>query len=119
MLMGELTQSKVYLCLAPMDMRKGFDTLASAVQTVLSHDPHSGHCFVFRNKVGDRIKILRWDGNGLSLYYKRLDQGQFIWPKRTKTGVLQLTKAQLNVLLEGMDWRLLRTRRVKRPQIAA
>ena len=119
MLMGDMSQVKVYLCLAPMDMRKGFDTLASAVQTVLSHDPHSGHCFVFRNKAGDRVKILRWDGSGLSLYYKRLEQGQFIWPKRTKTGILQLNMAQLNVLLDGMDWCRLKTTRVKRPKIAA
>ena len=117
--MDNISQAKVYLCLAPMNMRKGFDTLASAIQTVLLQDPHSGHCFVFRNKAGDRVKILRWDGNGLSLYYKRLDQGQFIWPKRTKAGVFQLNQAQLNVLLEGMDWRILKTRRIKRPQVAA
>jgi transposase len=61
-------------------MRKGFDTLAEAVRTVLELDPLSGHLFVFRSRDGCRIKILWWDSNGYCIYCKRLERGTFLFP---------------------------------------
>ena len=95
---------RVYLALAPADMRKGFDSLAMLAQETLKQDPFSGALFVFRGKRGDLVKILCWDGQGYCLYAKRLEKGRFVWPA-TRDGVVTLTSAQLSMLLKGIDWR--------------
>jgi transposase len=95
------------------DMRKGFDGLTALVQMQLSEDPFSGHLFVFRGRRGDRLKILWWSGDGLCLFYKRLEHGHFVWPQ-ARSGAVCLSNAQLSMLLEGIDWR--RPRKTWRPQ---
>lgn len=85
-------------------MRKGFDGLSALVQHVLKREPFSGHVFVFRGRRGDRLKLLWWDGQGLCLYYKRLEQGRFTWPS-ANGGAVHLTQSELALLLEGLDWR--------------
>jgi transposase len=74
------------------------------VQTVLNKKPFSGNVFVFRGRRGDLIKLLWWDGDGLCLFVKRLERGRFIWPK-AENGSVALSRAQLSMLLEGIDWR--------------
>ena len=106
---------QVWLAAGVTDMRKGFDGLSALVQTQLTQDAFSGQVFVFRGRRGDRIKILWWDGFGLCLFYKRLENGRFIWPQAT-TGTVLLTSAQLSMLLEGIDWR--RPLRTSAPLIA-
>jgi transposase len=86
------------------DMRSGFNGLAAKVQTALAKDPLSGHVFVFRDRRGDLIKLLRWRGDGLYLLTKRLERGRFIWPQASNSSVA-LTPAQLSMLLVGIDWR--------------
>lgn len=85
-------------------MRRGFDGLTAQVQQTLDADPFSGHVFVFRGRRGDRIKVLWWSGDGLCLFIKRLEAGYFIWPQAS-SGSVQLSAAQLSMLLEGIDWR--------------
>ena len=68
---------RVMIATKPVDFRKGHDGLAAVVQNQLGLDPHSGIVVVFRSKRGDRIKVLVWDGSGLVLTYKRLDEGTF------------------------------------------
>ena len=68
-------------------------------------NPFSGHVFVFRGRRGDIIKELWFDGQGLCLFAKRLEDGIFRWPK-IEDGVMRLSAAQLSALLEGLDWRL-------------
>lgn len=97
--------SRIWLVAGVTDMRKGFDGLATVVQTQISAEPLSGHLFVFRGRRGDRIKVLWWDGDGLCLYAKRLERGKFVWP-RAHNGQVLLTTAQLSMLLEGIDWRM-------------
>jgi transposase len=96
--------TRIYLALAPTDMRKGFDGLAAQVSQVLRRDPFSGQLFLFRGKRGDRLKALYWDGSGLCLFAKRLERGRFVWP-RVSEGAVTLTPAQLAMLIEGLDWR--------------
>jgi transposase len=105
--------TRVYLACRPVDMRKGFDGLSAQVQSMLRADPFSGHVFVFRSKRGDYVKILHWDGTGLCLYAKRLEDGRFAWPPVLDEGY-QMSSAQLELLLEGMDWR--RTFAAPQPQ---
>ena len=85
-------------------MRRGFHGLSAQVQTVLEQEPYSGHVFVFRGRRGDLIKLLWFDGDGLCLFQKRLERGRFIWPQAT-SGAVSLSRAQLSMLLEGIDWR--------------
>jgi transposase len=75
-------------------MRRGFDGLSADGAQVLKADPFSGAVFVFRGKRGDYLKILTWDGSGLCLFAKRLDNGKFVWPPIVD-GPLKLTPAQL------------------------
>ncbi len=67
-------------------------------------NPFSGAVYVFRAKRADRIKLIFWDGTGVCLFAKRLEDGKFRWPK-IEDGVIRLTAAQLSALLEGLDWR--------------
>jgi transposase len=96
-------------------MRRGFHGLSAKVQTVLEQQPYSGHVFVFRGRRGDLIKVLWFDGDGLCLFAKRLERGRFVWPQATE-GTVALTRAQLSMLLEGIDWR--RPERTWAPELA-
>jgi len=97
---------KVHLAIDVIDMRKGLDGLAMLVQGVLRHDPFSGHLFVFRGRRANLIKIVYWDGTGLCLFTKRLEQGVFQWPRNADpSGTIALTSAQLSMLIDGLDWR--------------
>ena len=95
---------RVWLATGHTDMRKGFDGLALMVQEKLKLDPHSGQLFVFRGRRGGLLKVLWHDGQGMCLFAKRLERGRFIWPK-AENGSVSLTRAQLSMLLEGIDWR--------------
>jgi transposase len=96
--------TKVYLATRPVSMRYGFDGLAAQIANVLQADPYSCHIFIFRGKRGDYLKLLYWDGSGLCLFAKRLEQGRFVWPPIVD-GALILTPAQLALLVEAIDWR--------------
>ncbi len=87
----------------PVDFRKGASGLAALVQAEIKADPFSGTVFVFRAKRADRIKLVFWDGTGLCLFAKTLEDGRFRWPK-IEDGSMRLTPAQLGALIEGLDW---------------
>jgi RHS repeat-associated protein len=57
----------VFLALAPIDGRKGFNGLYTLVKETLQQEPTSGFLFVFLNKRRNRLKILTYDGSGLWL----------------------------------------------------
>jgi transposase len=96
--------TRIWLAAGITDMRRGFYGLSAQVQTVLEQEPYSGHVFVFRGRRGDMIKLLWFDGDGLCLFQKRLERGRFIWPQ-ADSGTVSLSRAQLSMLLEGIDWR--------------
>jgi len=95
---------RVVVATKPADFRKGHDGLAAIVERELGLDPHSGLIVVFRSKRGDRIKVLLWDGSGLVLIYKRLEEGKFAWPS-IRDGMMRLSRAQFEALFDGLDWR--------------
>ncbi len=96
---------RVHIALGVTDMRKGLDGLAMLVQEVLRQDPFSGHLFAFRGRKANLIKIVFWDGTGLCLFSKRLEDGRFPWPGADKLGdTVALTSEQLSMLIEGIDW---------------
>jgi transposase len=96
--------TRIWIVAGITDLRRGFIGLSAMVQTALKENPFSGQVFVFRGRRGDLIKLLWYDGDGLCLFAKRLERGRFIWPK-VETGTISLTRAQLSMLLEGIDWR--------------
>ncbi|OWY07242.1 IS66 family insertion sequence element accessory protein TnpB, partial [Thioclava sp. IC9] len=71
---------RILVATQPVDFRKGHDGLAALVASVLKEDPFTGTVFLFRAKRADRLKILFWDGTGLVMAYKRLEESSFIWP---------------------------------------
>jgi transposase len=94
--------TRVYVALAPVDLRGGFNTLAALVQNRLQADPLSGHLFVFTNRERNRLKVLYWDGSGLWLCAKRLEQGRFGWPTGQGASCL-LRPEQWTNLVQGME----------------
>ncbi len=99
------SNTRVWLAAGVTDMRRGFNTLAAQAEKTLEQDPFSGHLFVFRGRRGDLLKIIWWDSQGACLFSKRLERGRFVWPA-AKEGKINLTSAQLAMLLEGIDWRI-------------
>jgi len=97
-------RSKIYLFTGVTDMRKGAASLAMLTGSMLSTDLGVSKMFVFRGRSADRIKILWWD-QGFCLFYKCFNKGKFIWPSSTDKGSIGITRAQLSMLLEGIDWR--------------
>lgn len=98
------SNTQIWMVAGLTDLRRGFVGLSAMVQTALEQNPFNGQVFVFRGKRGDLIKLLWFDGDGLCLFAKRLERGRFIWPK-VEQGRIALTRAQLAMLLEGIDWR--------------
>jgi transposase len=113
---GPTGQVRVLVATKPVDFRKGMDGLAALVKEQLRSDPFSGAIYVFRAKRADRVKLIWWDGTGLCLFAKRLEDDKFRWPK-IEDGVMRLTAAQLQALVEGLDWRRVHAvRRTRAPQ---
>jgi transposase len=103
-MIGPTGAVRILVATRPVDFRKGAEGLAALVRETMGADPFSGAVYVFRAKRADRIKLIFWDGTGVCLMAKRLEDGEFRWPK-AQDGVLRLTAAQLSALLEGLDWR--------------
>ena len=110
--------ARIFVCLEAADMRRSFDGLSAMVEQVIERDPLSGHLFVFRNRRGDRVKILWWDKDGLALWYKRLERGVFRFPQRAGAQA-ELSAAELMLLLEGIEVTgMKRRKRYARPEIS-
>lgn len=96
--------TKVFLGVAPVDMRKGFDGLFGLVRDHLRQDPLSGHLFLFANRSRTRMKVLVWDGSGLWVCAKRLEKGRFRWPTAEATiRSVTMRGEELAMLLNGLD----------------
>jgi transposase len=93
---------RIFVCLEPADMRRSFDGLARMAQDIVGRDPSSGHLFVFRNRRGDRVKILWWDRDGYALWYKRLEAGVFRFPW-LQGEATEVSPAELAMVLEGIQ----------------
>ncbi len=101
-MIGSTRQVGVYAYGAPVDMRKGFDGLSALVTAGLGRDPLSGDCYLFANRPRTRATVLMWDGTGLCIYAKRLEQGRFaaLW-REEHAATLTLTMSELQLCLEG------------------
>ena len=102
---------RIFVATQPTNMHLSFDRLAALARDVIQQDPLSGHLFVFRNRGGDKVKILGWDRSGFCLWYKRLEQGVFHFP-HAATPHLEVDAAELTLLLDGIDL----TTAIRRPR---
>jgi len=96
-------RTKVFVCKEPTDMRASYDTLFTKAKGVLKQDPFSGHLFVFINGRRTSIKCLYYDGTGLVIVAKRLEQGLFSRINPMYRGELRLTAAEFALFFEGAD----------------
>ena len=112
MLRPDRSIERVYLYRSPIDMRKqmmlrnpwrGMDGLSLLVKHAMQLDPLSGALFVFINRSRNKLKLLLWERNGFIVWYKRLEQDRFAWPRHMDQSVLTLSGEQLNWLLDGYD----------------
>lgn len=116
--LGDLDRSsaaRIFLCTQPTDMRRSFDRLAEMVKEALAQDVLSGNLFVFRSRGADKLKILYWDADGFAIWYKRLEEGAFRFPRVAEgQASVEVKASELAMLLEGIDLRSVkRTRRFK------
>ena len=95
---------KIYVAVEPCDLRKSFEGLAALTATALERDIREGALFVFGNRSHTRLKILYWDGTGLWVMAKRLEEGTFSWPKGEQK-VISLRPEALAMLTDGVDLR--------------
>lgn len=102
---------RIYLATGATDMRRSIDGLSALVRDRFALDPLSGHLFLFRNRRGDRLKVLAWDRSGFWVLYKRLEQGTFAWPTESGTAPVEMRSADLLLLLSGVEITQTRRRR--------
>ena len=96
---------EIFVGLTPVDLRWGFDRLAGLVEEQIGRRARSGALFVFFGRRRAALKILFYDGGGLCLYYKRLDEGTFRIPEMLRPGVTSVVvgERELDALLDGID----------------
>jgi transposase len=109
-------QPRIFVAVEPVDLRLGLDGLCARVHHVLSLDAFGGDWFMFRNKAGNRLKVLVFDGGGFWLCYRRLERGSWVWPK-AGDGVMTLSYAQFLLLVQGQDWRSVKVPEKSRPSL--
>ena len=100
---------RIFLAARPADMRRGFDGLARMTSEIIRQDPLSGALFVFRNRKGDRLKVLYWAGDGYALWYRRLERGTFRFPA-CDGDAAEIRGADLAMILDGVDLASVRRR---------
>ncbi|MCB1933973.1 MAG: IS66 family insertion sequence element accessory protein TnpB [Candidatus Accumulibacter sp.] len=111
-----ISPEQVWLAVEPVDMRRGIDGLSQLVQQALGRSPCDGTAYAFRNRAGNRLKLLIWDGTGVWLCARRLHQGRFTWPQG-QDSVCTLSPAEWQWLTSGIDWRRLQARPSARWQV--
>src|SRR3954454_4408468 len=106
---------KYYLYGGDADMRKGFDSLSGMVSQHMKLSALSGAVFIFVNRRRNQLKLLLWEGDGFSLYHKRLEQGTYelppTVPQNNKTGSISLTHQQLQLILQGISLKSVKHRK--------
>lgn len=115
---GLPTGTNIFLCTQPVDFRKGFDGLTGVVTAALGHNVTDGSLFLFVNRKQDRIKALWWETGGLTLWYRRLEQGTVELPKADgDQSHVTIDSVELAMWIAGVPLKSARQRR-KRMKVA-
>jgi transposase len=103
---------KYYLYCGDTDMRKGFDSLSGIISEHMKLSALSGAVFIFLNKRHNQLKLLLWEGDGFSLYHKRLERGTYELPVQSdKTGSMSITPQQLQLIVQGISLKSVKHRK--------
>ena len=94
---------QVYLHRDPVDFRKAINGLVVIIEQSMALSPFAEAVFVFCNRSRDKLKVVYWDETGFCLWYKRLEQSKFKWPRCADTSVVELSEEQFHWLLRGFD----------------
>lgn len=96
---------RVYIAVAPSNLRKSFEGLSNEVRMTLANDPLSGHVFIFLNRRRSQVKMLTWTRGGFTIVHKRLERGRFTFPSRVTadTTSVEIEAHELAMLLEGVQ----------------
>ena len=89
-------------------MRKGFDSLSGLVRDGLAKNPLSGDVFIFFNRRRTQVKLLLWEHDGYSVYYKRLERGSYELPLHDS---VELRADDLLLILQGISLKSVRRRK--------
>lgn len=103
MILGTSRSVRVFAYPAPTDLRKGYNGLYGLVERDLGRDVLGGEVFLFVNRRRTSCKVLVWDGTGLCIFSKRLEQGRFAALWRDDGKVVRLTASELALFIEGCD----------------
>ena len=101
MILSTSRRVRVFAYGRPADLRKGYDGLYGLVTSSMGHDVLSGDLFLFVNRRRDACKVLVWDGTGLCIFQKRLEQGRFAALWRDDGTAVRLTTTELGLFIEG------------------
>lgn len=96
-------RTKIFAATSPVDLRKSYDSLYAYCKDVIKKEPTTGHVFLFINRSRTRLKALFWDGTGLVLVCKRLEDGKFTRLNTLEGPSITMTAAEFALLLEGSD----------------
>lgn len=106
---------RVFVATTPVDFRRGVHGLVALIAEGLNGSPYSGDVFVFRSKRANKLRFLVFDGSGMILATKWLEEGRFTWPP-IRAGTMRLTPTQFAMLFDGLsEWIQIAPRTVKRP----
>jgi transposase len=111
---------RIHLAVDPIDIRRSFDGLSTAVREVLKDDPFSGHVFIFRNKRSDMLKLIWWSTGGFTILYKRLERGTFhLLPREFGRAdrAVKIDAVDLAMMLDGVELAATRRRRRWTPSV--
>lgn len=89
--------AKILVYSEPTNMKKSFEGLFKLVEQSFSAKVTSEAFFIFINRKRDSIKILYWDQDGLAIWFKRLEKGNFLRGEKT-----ELCRREFIMLLEGI-----------------
>lgn len=105
--------TRLFICIQPIDMRKGFNALTGVVRDTLRLDPLTGALFIFKNKPGDKMKILYFDTDGFAIWYKQLAKGSFKFPEINNNNCtgFEIDISTLRNILDGIDLTSIRKRK--------
>lgn len=99
---------EIFVAVEPVDMRLGFERLGGIVRERMQREPRSKALFVFFGRRRQTVKVLGWDGTGVVLWYKRLDQGLFEIPRPAKAGdaSVVVSEAAFEAIFAGLATRV-------------
>ncbi len=111
-MLGATSNTRIFLCTEDTNMCKSFDSLRGIIRGAMHLDPLTGGLFLFKNKRGDRIKAIYWDGDGFAMWYKVLQRGTFQFPalQNFSSAGLEIDASTLHMILDGIDLSSIRRR---------